>query len=77
MRVGESRLTAAYMMARRWHGTLYLGSALDLIARVWDHKNGVGSKFVRKYASTHSRGSAKPKTRDPLTRSRKPKKRRQ
>lgn len=53
MRVDESRLTAAYMVASRRHGTLYLGSALDLIARVWDHKQGVGSKFVRKYGVTN------------------------
>jgi putative endonuclease len=52
MRVDESRLTATYMMASRRHGTLYLGSALDLIARVWDHKEGVGSKFVAKYGVT-------------------------
>jgi putative endonuclease len=40
------------MMASRRHGTLYLGSALDLVARVWDHKEGVGSKFVAKYGVT-------------------------
>lgn len=52
MRVDESRLTATYMMASKRHGTLYLGSALDLIVRVWDHKQGLGSKFVRKYGVT-------------------------
>jgi putative endonuclease len=52
MRVDESRLTATYMMASRRHGTIYLGSALDLIVRVWDHKNGVGSKFTHKYGVT-------------------------
>lgn len=52
MRVDESRLTATYMMASRKHGTLYLGSALDLVARVADHKAGVGSAFVRKYGVT-------------------------
>jgi putative endonuclease len=52
MRVDESRLTATYMMASRRHGTLYLGSALDLIARVSDHKQGAGSKFVAKYGVT-------------------------
>jgi putative endonuclease len=39
-------------MASRKHGTLYAGSALDLIVRVSDHKNGVGSKFVAKYGVT-------------------------
>jgi putative endonuclease len=49
MRVDETRLTAAYMLASRKHATLYLGSALDLVARVWDHKQGVGSAFTAKY----------------------------
>lgn len=52
MRVDESRLTAAYMMASRKYGTLYLGSALDLIVCVSEHKQGVGSSFVRKYGVT-------------------------
>lgn len=52
MRVDENRLTATYMMASRRHGTLYLGSALDLITRVAEHKDYVGSKFVRKYNVT-------------------------
>ncbi|HRO03698.1 MAG TPA: GIY-YIG nuclease family protein [Terricaulis sp.] len=52
MRVDESRLTATYMMASRKHGTLYLGSALDLIVRVSEHKEGIGSAFVRKYGVT-------------------------
>jgi len=40
------------MMASRKHGTLYLGSALDLIVRVSEHKEGIGSAFVRKYGVT-------------------------
>lgn len=40
------------MMASRRHGTLYLGSALDLIARVAEHRQGIGSKFVAKYGVT-------------------------
>jgi putative endonuclease len=52
MRVDEDRLTATYMMASSKHGALYLGSAFDLIARVSDHKQGVGSKFVGKYGVT-------------------------
>ncbi len=49
MRVDEDRITATYMLASRKHGTLYLGSALDLIARVSEHKEGMGSSFTRKY----------------------------
>jgi putative endonuclease len=52
MRVDEGRLTATYILASRKHGTLYLGSALDLIARVWDHKQGKASKFTAKYGVT-------------------------
>jgi putative endonuclease len=52
MRVDENRLIATYMMASGRHGTLYLGSALDLIVRVSEHKQGVGSKFVAKYGVT-------------------------
>ncbi|MGD9968023.1 MAG: GIY-YIG nuclease family protein [Hyphomonadaceae bacterium] len=49
MRVDETRLTAAYMLASRTHGTLYLGSALDLIQRMSEHRSGAGSRFVAKY----------------------------
>jgi putative endonuclease len=49
MRVDESRRTATYLVANRKHGTLYLGSALDLIQRVSDHKAGAGSHFAAKH----------------------------
>lgn len=52
MRVDESRLTAAYMLASRKHGTIYLGSALDLLVRVHEHRSGEGSAFVAKYGVT-------------------------
>ena len=52
MRVSEDRLTAAYMLASRRHGTLYLGSALDLLKRVWEHREGMGSRFTAKYGVT-------------------------
>jgi putative endonuclease len=52
MRVDESRLTATYMLASRRHGTLYLGSALDLIARVSDHRAGIASRFTARYGVT-------------------------
>jgi putative endonuclease len=52
MHVDESRLTATYLLASRRHGTLYLGSALDLIGRVWEHKEGVGGRFTAKYGVT-------------------------
>lgn len=49
MRVDEDRLTATYMLANRKHGTIYLGSALDLIVRMSEHLAGEGSTFVAKY----------------------------
>lgn len=52
MRVDEARLTATYMLASGKHGTLYLGSALDLIQRIYEHKSGAGSNFVAKYGVT-------------------------
>ena len=52
MRVDENRLTTAYLMASRKYGTLYVGSALDLIRRVYEHKEGIGSKFCAKYGVT-------------------------
>jgi putative endonuclease len=52
MRVDEDRLTATYMLASRKHGTLYLGSALDLIKRVYEHREGVASRFTAKYGVT-------------------------
>ncbi len=52
MRVDEGRLTATYILASRKHGTLYLGSALDLIQRIGEHRSGEGSRFVSKYGVT-------------------------
>jgi putative endonuclease len=52
MRVDETRLTATYMLASRKHGTIYLGSALDLIARVSEHKAGTGSVSNANYGVT-------------------------
>ena len=49
MRVDEHRITATYLLASGRHGTLYLGSALDLWQRVRDHRGGMGSTFTRKH----------------------------
>jgi putative endonuclease len=38
-------------MTNRRNGTLYLGVTSDLI-RVWEHREGVGSQFVRRYTLT-------------------------
>ncbi|HEX4097675.1 MAG TPA: GIY-YIG nuclease family protein [Caulobacteraceae bacterium] len=39
-----------YMMASGPYGTLYVGVTATLSKRVWQHKEGQGSAFTRKYA---------------------------
>jgi putative endonuclease len=38
-----------YMMASGRNGTIYLGSAIDLPKRVWEHRNGVVPGFTKRY----------------------------
>ncbi len=38
-----------YILARRKHGTLYIGVTNDLARRVWEHRQGIGSAFAKKY----------------------------
>jgi len=38
-----------YIMTNRRNGTLYVGVTSDLVRRVWEHREGVGSSFVRRY----------------------------
>jgi len=37
------------MLASRRNGTLYAGVTNDLIRRVWEHREGIGSKFTSRY----------------------------
>ena len=39
-------------MTNRRHGTLHVGVTSDLARRVWQHREGVGSSFVRRYGLT-------------------------
>jgi putative endonuclease len=41
-----------YILASRRNGTLYTGVTYDLNERMFQHKTGRGSKFVRKYNVT-------------------------
>ena len=38
-----------YILASRKYGTLYIGVTNDLRTRLEQHRNGQGSKFVKKY----------------------------
>ena len=38
-----------YILASRKHGTLYIGVTNNVRTRLDQHRNGDGSKFVRKY----------------------------
>ena len=38
-----------YILASRRYDTLYIGVTNDLRCRLEQHRNGLGSKFVRKY----------------------------
>jgi putative endonuclease len=41
-----------YIMTNRRNGILYVGVSSDLVRRVWEHREGVGSSFVRRYGLT-------------------------
>jgi len=41
-----------YILASRKHGTLYIGVTNDIARRVWQHRRGLGSRFVKKYRVT-------------------------
>lgn len=39
-----------YILANKRNGTLYTGATNNLEARMYQHKNGIGSKFTSKYS---------------------------
>jgi len=41
-----------YILASKPYGTLYTGHTDDLPRRIWDHKQGMGSIFTRRYGVT-------------------------
>ncbi|MCA1714544.1 MAG: GIY-YIG nuclease family protein [Gammaproteobacteria bacterium] len=43
------RQPCVYILASRWHGTLYVGVTSDLIKRVWEHKTDVVPGFTKRY----------------------------
>ncbi|MDB5454789.1 MAG: Excinuclease subunit domain protein [Caulobacter sp.] len=38
-----------YIVASKRNGTLYIGSTDDLARRIWEHREGDGSVFTRRY----------------------------
>jgi len=38
-----------YIMTNKYRTTFYIGVTSDLTARVWQHTNGEGSQFVKRY----------------------------
>jgi putative endonuclease len=38
-----------YIMADRYRGTMYVGVTSDLAARIFQHRQGTGSNFCRRY----------------------------
>jgi len=43
------RQPCVYILASRPHGAIYTGVTADLPRRVWQHKQGAGSAFTRRY----------------------------
>ncbi len=41
-----------YILTNRPNGTLYVGVTNDLVHRVWEHREGRGSSFTRRYRLT-------------------------
>lgn len=40
---------AVYIMANKRNGTTYIGVTSDLVARAWQHREGVVDGFTRRY----------------------------
>ena len=38
-----------YILANRYHGTLYVGVTSDLLKRVWEHKSDLADGFTQRY----------------------------
>ncbi len=47
--LGEPFQPLVYIMASQRNGTLYTGSTAAPVRRIWQHRNGEGSVFTRRY----------------------------
>lgn len=43
------RQACVYLLASRYHGTLYIGVTSDLVQRVWQHRHDVFEGFTKRY----------------------------
>ena len=50
--VSREGTIAVYMMASGHYGTLYIGVTSNLNRRIWEHREGVGSSFVKRHQCT-------------------------
>ena len=44
------RVSFVYILASRFRGTVYTGVTSDLTRRIWEHRNGIRSRFPSRYA---------------------------
>ncbi len=47
--VGREAYIAAYILASRPYGTLYIGVTSEFAKRIWEHREGLYPGFTRKY----------------------------
>jgi len=46
----QERQPCVYILASQRHGTLYIGVTSNLVARLWQHRNGTVEGFTNRYA---------------------------
>jgi hypothetical protein len=54
-----------YVMADRYRGTIYVGVTSNLAARIYQHRNGDGSDFCRRYEAGVTKTGDAPRFRRP------------
>lgn len=45
----DERQPCVYILANKPHGTIYIGVTSDLVARIWQHRNGALDGFTSRY----------------------------